>query len=141
MQMLIECPKCGKKIDTYDGDCAFLNMKNNYNDLLDVVCEHCDYTFLFRLIGINENDDEQFFREKVKNEENKMTLKEAIEHAKDKAKELGNCECAKEHMQLAKWLEELALFRETIDEICNTCDYCNCEFCNIPNYYYKNKEG
>lgn len=36
-----------------------------------------------------------------------MTLREAIEHAKEKAEELGSCECARDHLQLAKWLEEL----------------------------------
>lgn len=36
-----------------------------------------------------------------------MTLQEAIDHALEKAKELGSCECANEHLQLAGWLKEL----------------------------------
>ena len=36
-----------------------------------------------------------------------MTLDEAIKHAEKKAFELGKCDCASEHMQLAKWLKEL----------------------------------
>jgi hypothetical protein len=46
-----------------------------------------------------------------------MTLDEAIKHAKEQACKLGNCECGKEHKQLAEWLKELKLRRE-ID--CNT---------------------
>ena len=37
----------------------------------------------------------------------KMSLEDAIKHAEDKAKELGCCECAEEHKQLAEWLKEL----------------------------------
>jgi hypothetical protein len=37
-----------------------------------------------------------------------MTLEEAIQHAKEVAERLGGCsECAKEHLQLVAWLEEL----------------------------------
>lgn len=36
-----------------------------------------------------------------------MTLDEAIKHAEKKAFELGKCDCASEHIQLAKWLKEL----------------------------------
>lgn len=36
-----------------------------------------------------------------------MTLQEAIDHALKKANQLGNCECANEHLQLAEWLKEL----------------------------------
>ena len=40
-----------------------------------------------------------------------MTLNEAIEHAKERAKQ--DCsECAKEHAQLATWLTELKRYRE-----------------------------
>lgn len=40
-----------------------------------------------------------------------MTLQQAIEHAKAKAQELGDCKCAKEHLQLAKWLTELYAYK------------------------------
>lgn len=36
-----------------------------------------------------------------------MTLDEAIIHAREVAAQLGCCECAAEHIQLAEWLEEL----------------------------------
>ena len=36
-----------------------------------------------------------------------MTLDEAIQHAKEVASQCTNQECSLEHMQLAKWLEEL----------------------------------
>lgn len=45
-----------------------------------------------------------------------MNLEQAIRHAKAKAEKLyeKNCNiCAKEHMQLAEWLEELAKYRST----------------------------
>jgi hypothetical protein len=41
-----------------------------------------------------------------------MTLDEAIKHAEETAKELGDCSCADEHRQLAEWLKELKLLRE-----------------------------
>ena len=39
-----------------------------------------------------------------------MELKEAIEHAEQKAQDL-NCSCREDHGQLAKWLKELAARR------------------------------
>lgn len=43
-----------------------------------------------------------------------MTLDEAIAHAMEKANELKDCdcECAKDHLQLAEWLKELKFLRE-----------------------------
>lgn len=41
-----------------------------------------------------------------------MKLEEAIIHAEEKAKALGDCECAKEHLQLASWLKTLDLFHK-----------------------------
>lgn len=45
-----------------------------------------------------------------------MTLDEAIIHAKDVGYKMicnsKTCECGKEHLQLAKWLEELQTFRK-----------------------------
>ena len=43
-----------------------------------------------------------------------MTLDEAIEHAKEVA---GNCDtqCAKDHYQLALWLEELKNLRKLLN--------------------------
>ena len=45
-----------------------------------------------------------------------MELKDAIDHARDVGiKMMSACEtrkCGKEHLQLAKWLEELQLFRK-----------------------------
>lgn len=43
-----------------------------------------------------------------------MTLNEAIYHAKQKAIELGCCDCAKEHKQLAEWLEELKEYKKQV---------------------------
>lgn len=41
-----------------------------------------------------------------------MELKEAIEHAEQKAQDL-NCSCREDHWQLAQWLRELQTRRET----------------------------
>lgn len=41
-----------------------------------------------------------------------MELKEAIEHAEQKAQDL-NCDCREDHGQLAQWLRELQIRRET----------------------------
>ena len=41
-----------------------------------------------------------------------MELKEAIEHAEQKAQDL-NCSCREDHGQLAQWLRELQTRRET----------------------------
>jgi hypothetical protein len=41
-----------------------------------------------------------------------MTLDDAIQHAKEVASQCSNQECSLEHMQLAKWLEELKQRRE-----------------------------
>lgn len=51
-----------------------------------------------------------------------MTLDEAIQHAKDvaqneKCDKSCNLECAKEHEQLANWLEELKKLRQEINKI------------------------
>ncbi len=43
----------------------------------------------------------------------KMTLDDAIKHANDVANSCDNKECAYEHYQLARWLEELKMYRET----------------------------
>jgi uncharacterized integral membrane protein len=37
-----------------------------------------------------------------------MTLEEAIKHAEDKAKELENTPCGRQHEQLAIWLRKVA---------------------------------
>ena len=42
----------------------------------------------------------------------KMTLDQAIKHAREKAKELGDCACGTDHRQLAEWLEELKVFKD-----------------------------
>lgn len=44
-----------------------------------------------------------------------MTLDEAIEHCKEKS--CSNTECAKEHGQLAKWLEELKEYKKRYGEL------------------------
>lgn len=41
-----------------------------------------------------------------------MTLDEAIEHARAVTKHCDNNDCAREHAQLAEWLEELRDRRE-----------------------------
>ena len=40
-----------------------------------------------------------------------MDIQEAIQHAYDKAVKMPICECSKEHLQLAQWLEELVDIR------------------------------
>lgn len=46
-----------------------------------------------------------------------MTLDEAIIHAREVAAQLGCCECAAEHRQLAEWLEELRELRKNNKEV------------------------
>ena len=46
-----------------------------------------------------------------------MTLDEAIIHAREVAAQLGGCECAAEHIQLAEWLEELRERRKNDREV------------------------
>ena len=45
-----------------------------------------------------------------------MTLDEAIVHAKETGMKMicktDMCKCGKEHLQLAKWLEELKVYRK-----------------------------
>jgi len=41
----------------------------------------------------------------------KMTLDEGIKHCREKASTCSIKECAEDHLQLAKWLEELKLLR------------------------------
>ena len=47
-----------------------------------------------------------------------MTIDEAIEHCKEKARFCSIKKCADEHLQLAEWLEELKKLRKlfTLDE-------------------------
>ena len=45
-----------------------------------------------------------------------MELKEAIEHAEQKAQDL-NCSCREDHGQLAKWLKELEARRKVAEEM------------------------
>lgn len=61
-----------------------------------------------------------------------MTLEEAIEHCKEKSK--GDCECAKEHEQLAQWLIDYKKIKERVapmqpefnyDEDTYECPCCN----------------
>lgn len=42
------------------------------------------------------------------------TLEETILHCYEKASQMSLCDCAKEHIQLAQWLEELKAYREAI---------------------------
>ena len=42
------------------------------------------------------------------------TLEEAISHCYEKANQMPLCDCAKEHIQLAQWLEELKTYREAV---------------------------
>ena len=50
-----------------------------------------------------------------------MTLDEAIEHARDKALEMcrdpNTRQCGQEHLQLAKWLEELRAYKKKYSDI------------------------
>ena len=50
-----------------------------------------------------------------------MTLDEAIQHAKEAGMRMcskkGTCDCGREHLQLAKWLEELKLYRNQYPRI------------------------
>jgi len=49
-----------------------------------------------------------------------MTLEEAIEHSEQVADSYNNtvpdCDCAKQHRQLAEWLKELKYYREEWEE-------------------------
>jgi len=49
-----------------------------------------------------------------------MTLEEAIEHSEQVADSYNNtvpdCDCAKQHRQLAEWLKELKYYRENGEE-------------------------
>ena len=49
-----------------------------------------------------------------------MTLDEAIKHSEEVADSYNNtapdCDCAKEHRQLAKWLRELKAYRKMYRE-------------------------
>lgn len=47
-----------------------------------------------------------------------MTLKEAIYHAREVAKDATCEECAQDHLQLAKWLEELEERRIKVNDMC-----------------------
>lgn len=40
------------------------------------------------------------------------TLDEAILHCYEKAGQMPLCDCSKEHIQLAQWLEELKMYKE-----------------------------
>ena len=42
------------------------------------------------------------------------TLDEAILHCYEKAGQMPLCDCSKEHIQLAQWLEELKAYREAV---------------------------
>ena len=42
------------------------------------------------------------------------TLDEAILHCYEKAGQMPLCDCSKEHVQLACWLEELKAYREAV---------------------------
>jgi len=42
------------------------------------------------------------------------TLDEAILHCYEKAGQMPLCDCSKEHIQLAHWLEELKAYREAV---------------------------
>lgn len=42
------------------------------------------------------------------------TLDEAILHCYEKARQMPLCECSKEHIQLAQWLEELKAYRKAV---------------------------
>lgn len=42
------------------------------------------------------------------------TLDEAILHCYEKAGQMPLCDCSKEHVQLAHWLEELKAYREAV---------------------------
>ena len=49
-----------------------------------------------------------------------MTLDEAIAHAWEVAGEKGCTECGKNHAQLAKWLEELRIWRNAAAQWAST---------------------
>lgn len=54
-----------------------------------------------------------------------MKLEDAIKHCEEVAEKDCICEeCAKEHRQLAEWLRELELYRETlIGRPCEVCKF------------------
>ena len=56
-----------------------------------------------------------------------MTLDEAIDHAKNMGEKMTlqckTCACGQEHLQLAKWLEELKRYRKTYGSFPESSDY------------------
>lgn len=80
-----------------------------------------------------------------------MTLDEAILHSEEKAEQLCG-KCAEEHAQLAEWLKELKIRRETIeaepvrhghweihqDAVGNT--YYECSYCHTTWWEIKSKD-
>ena len=58
-----------------------------------------------------------------------MTIEEAIKHAEEVADKYSatfpNCDCAKEHRQLAAWLKELLEYKSQLKIIyCKECKHC-----------------
>lgn len=61
----------------------------------------------------------------------KMTLQEAIDHCREVAK--GCSDCAKEHEQLADWLEELLAFKHVADTPADVKPVVLCKDCDLWN--------
>lgn len=76
--------------------------------------EYCTNKILEVIGNIYEDND---LLEKIKKiQEEAGALTEAIEHAEIIASEAENCECKKEHQQLAEWLKELEMYRANVCE-------------------------
>lgn len=74
--------------------------------------EYCANKILEVIGNVYEDND---LLEKIKKiQEEAVALTEAIEHAEIIASEAENCECKREHQQLAEWLKELEMYRADV---------------------------
>lgn len=84
----------------------------SYDGVFFCLNEYYDNKILEVIGNVYENND---LLEKIKKiQEEAGALTEAIEHAEMIASEAENCECKREHQQLAEWLKELEMYRADI---------------------------
>lgn len=69
----------------------------------------------------NNTDNNLDYDVNMKKAKHKMTLEEAIQHCYEVSKCADNCDCSKEHLQLAEWLEELQE-RRSMSQECEVVD-------------------
>ncbi len=83
-----------------------------YDDLF-VGFDICDLEGILEVIG-NTYENNDLFKKIQKIQKEELDLKEAIEHAEMIASKAENCECKREHQQLAEWLKELEMYRADV---------------------------